>query len=74
MLYSTPAWVVNTIVPVVTAQVGWVTDDVVGVVGAVGTAFTDTLVTEETQVLSAVLLVLKACEPGVSPENVVDAW
>jgi hypothetical protein len=52
--------VVNTIVPVETAQVGWVVDKTVGIVGAAGTAL---IVTVETalveQVLSVVLLTLK---------------
>jgi hypothetical protein len=47
----------------------------VGAVGAVGTAATLIFVTEETQVLSAVLLALKACDtPGDNPANVVEAW
>jgi hypothetical protein len=33
MLYSTPAWVVNTIVPLGVVQVGCVVDAAVGVVG-----------------------------------------
>jgi hypothetical protein len=45
----------------------------VGAAGAVGAAFTLMFVTEETQVLSVVLLVLKACDtPGERPAKVTD--
>ena len=43
MLYSTPDWVVKTIVPVVTAHVGCTVTLPTGVLGADGTAFTVTL-------------------------------
>ena len=50
----------NTIVPVLTAQVGWVTLDTVGTAGALGTAFTVTVPTEElSQVVSLNLRTLK---------------
>ena len=57
MLYSTPACVLKTIVPVGAAQVGCVVEETVGVVGGVGAAL---IVTVEAalviQVLSAMLL------------------
>ena len=64
----------KTIVPVVTAHVGWVTLDVVGVLGGVGTALTVTLVADDKHVLSALLLVVKAWLPADNPANVVEAW
>ena len=64
----------KTIVPVVTAHVGWVTLGVVGVLGGVGTELTVTLVADDKHVLSALLLVVKAWLPGDNPANVVDAW
>ena len=72
--YSTPACALKTIVPDGMAQVGWVTEDVVGAVGAVGTAL---IVTVEAalviHVLSVVLLTLKVFTPDVRPEKVADA-
>ncbi len=56
MLYSTPDWAVNTIVPVVTAQVGCTVTEAEGVEGAEGAGSTVTSVPEAVQVLSAVLL------------------
>jgi hypothetical protein len=52
--YSTPAWVVNTIVPVEVAQVGCTVTLAAGVVGAPGAAFTVTAVPVAVQVLSEV--------------------
>ena len=54
ILYSTPDWVVNTIVPVVTAQVGCIVTIAAGVLGALGIAFTVTAEPEVIQVLSVV--------------------
>ena len=54
ILYSTPDWVVNTIVPVVTAQVGCTVTLAAGVLGALGTAFTVTVEPEVIQLLSVV--------------------
>ena len=54
ILYSTPDWVVKTIVPVVTAHVGCTVTLPTGALGAVGTAFTVTLEPEVIQVLSVV--------------------
>ena len=72
--YSTPAWVLNTIVPDGTAQVGCVVELTVGTVGAVGTAL---IVTVEAalviHVLSVVLLTLNVFTPGVRPEKVAEA-
>ena len=71
--YSTPAWVLNTIVPDGTAQVGCVVLNTVGTVGAVGTAL---IVTVEAalviQVLSVVLLTLNVFTPGVNPLKVAE--
>ena len=75
MLYVTPAWVVNTIVPVGTAQVGWVVEPTVGTAGAVGTAFIVTVAAAGVeQVLSAMLLTLNVYIPGANELNVADAW
>ncbi len=46
----------NTIVPVVTAQVGWTVTEAEGVEGAEGALFTVTAVPLAVQVLSEVLL------------------
>jgi hypothetical protein len=60
MLYSIPDCVVNTIVPVGTAQVGCVVLATVGTAGAVGTALIVTVAAAAVEhVLSAVLLTLK---------------
>ncbi|MDZ7613049.1 MAG: hypothetical protein U5K51_04575 [Flavobacteriaceae bacterium] len=70
-LYSTPAWAVNTMVPLPTAQVGCVVLATVGTAGAVGTAL---IVTVEAatveQVLSAILLTLKCRLPELNPAKV----
>ena len=56
-----------------TAHVGWVTEDVVGTVGAVGTAL---IVTVEAalviHVLSVVLLTLNVFTPDVNPLKVAE--
>jgi hypothetical protein len=66
--------VLKTIVPDVTAQVGCVVEETVGIVGAVGTAL---IVTVEAalviQVLSVVLLTLNVFTPEVTPLKVADA-
>ena len=59
MLYSTPDWVVKTIVPVVTAQVGCTVTLPAGVLGADGTAFTVTVEPVVEQVVSVVERTLK---------------
>ena len=69
-LYSTLACVVKVIVPVVTAQVGWVVDAAVGTVGAPAAALIVTLVPAEIQVLSDVLLTVTLLAPTVTPVKV----
>ena len=60
MLYVTPAWVVNTIVPDGTAHVGWVVEPTVGTAGTVGTAFIVTVAAAGVEhVKSVVLLTLR---------------
>ena len=54
MLYSTPDWVVKTIVPVVTAHVGCTVTLATGVLGALGAAFTVTVAPVVLHVLSVV--------------------
>ena len=54
MLYSTPDWVVKTIVPVGTEHVGCTVTLATGVLGALGTAFTVTVEPDAVHVLSAV--------------------
>ena len=59
-LYSTPACVLNTMVPVGTAQVGCVVDETVGTAGAEGAALMVTVdAALVAQVLSVVLRTLK---------------
>ena len=60
MLYVTPAWVVNTIVPLGIAHVGWVVEPTVGTAGAVGIASIVTVAAAGVEhVKSVVLLTLK---------------
>ena len=54
MLYSTPDWLVNTIIPVVESHVGWTVTLPTGVLGALGAAFTVTVVPVAVHVLSVV--------------------
>ena len=64
----------NTIVPLGTAQVGWVVDETVGTVGAVGTALIATVEAALViHVLSEVLLTLNVFTPEVRPEKVAEA-
>ena len=66
MLYSTPDWVVNTIVPVVTAHVGCTVTLPAGVLGALGTEFTVTVVEgEDTHV--DIFLAVTVYVPGSNP-------
>ena len=62
------------IVPVATAQVGWMVVLAVAAAGGVGWAFTVTDVGIEIQVLSAVLLTKIVCEPAAAPAKVMEAW
>src|SRR6478609_3320396 len=61
-------------VPVGTAQVGLVVVLAVGAAGAPGTAFTVTFVTDDAQVVSVVLLLVKAWLPEANPAKIADAW
>jgi hypothetical protein len=73
-LYSyAPSGEVTVIVPVATAQVGWVRV-AVGAEGGEGWALMVTEVGEEMHVLSAVLLALTLWEPGATPVKVTEAW
>ncbi len=73
-LYSTPAWLSKTIVPVGVAQVGCVVDATVGTDGAPGAALIVTDVAAEIQVLSDVLLIVTDLAPADTPVNVALAW
>ena len=73
MLYCTSVWAVKTIVPEVTEHVGWVTEAVVGAVGAAGWAGTEKFEIAEIHVLSETLRTLNACEPEDNPAKVADA-
>ncbi len=70
MLYSTPDWVVNTIVPVVNAQVGCTVILAAGVLGALGTAFTVTVAPVAVQVLSVVERTVGVYVPAATPVKV----
>ena len=59
-------------VPVATAQVGCMVVEAVGAKGAVGCAFTLTVVTAETQLASVVLLEVKSCAPDASEAKVTE--
>ena len=61
-------------VPVATAQVGWIVVLAVAATGAPAEAVIITAVTGEIQVLSAVLLTKILCEPAATPAKVTDAW
>ena len=74
MLYSTFDWDVNAIVPVGTPHVGWITVDVLGVLGAPGAALTDKSTLLETQLLSEILLTVTGYKPALNPPNVVLVW
>jgi hypothetical protein len=75
MLYSTPACMVNVIVPDGTAQVGCITEATVGIAGALGIAL---IVTVEPagveQVLSAILLTLRVYVAGANAANTSLTW
>ncbi len=74
-LYSIPACVVNTTVPVGTAHVGCVTLATVGCVGAVGTSLMVTFVAAfVVHALSVVLRTLKVYVFGNKPAKVTDDW
>ena len=75
-LYSIPACVVNTTVPVGIAHVGCVTLATVGRVGAVGTALMGTAVVKlcVIHVLSVILRTLNINAFGDKPAKVSDDW
>ena len=60
-------------VPVTTAQVGWIVVLAVAATGAPADAFTVIAVAVEIQVLSAVLLTKILCDPAATPAKVTDA-
>jgi hypothetical protein len=70
MLYCTPACTVNTIVPVGTAQVGWVTDATVGTAGGDGALIVTVAAAGVEHVLSDMLRTRKVYIPGVNPAKV----
>ena len=75
MLYSyNPNGAVTTIVPVASEQVGWMVVLAVAAAGAVGWAFTITMVADDIQVVSETLLTNILCEPADMPAKVVDDW
>ena len=74
MLYSTPDCVVNTIVPVVVAHVGWTVTLPDGVLGALGAAFTVTVEPVAVQLLSVVERTLNVYVPGATPVKVALDW
>jgi hypothetical protein len=60
-------------VPVANAQVGCIVVFAEAATGAVGWAFTITVVGLEIQVLSEVLLTKMLCDPAATPANVTEA-
>ena len=70
ILYSTPTWVVKTIVPVRTAQVGCIVDATVGTAGGAGATIVTVDDAGVKQVLSSILRTTKLYIPGATPENV----